>query len=106
MQQSATLACRAPITARCATRTLSLTTADATVDLPAGGYELVLDAASAAVIGQGVTTAAKPDATETEGVSVIPAGGSAEHALDAATTLHARVLSGTGTLYIVRKAEG
>lgn len=105
-QQSNTLAVRAPITARCATRTLALTTTDATVELPAGGYELILGASSdLAVIGHGVDTTGKPDATETEGVSIIPSLGAAEHALEAATTLHARVLSGTATLYIVRKVE-
>jgi hypothetical protein len=107
MSQSNTLAVRAPITARCATRTLALTTTEATVDLPAGGYELVLDGSTAmAVIGHGVTTTGKPDATETEGISVIPSLGSAEHAFDATTTLRARVLSGTATLCIVRKVEG
>ena len=106
MQQSTILAARLPITARTATRTLSLTTSDTSVALPAGGYELVLGGSSdLAVIGLGVSTTSLPSATETEGISVIPSLGSAEHALDAVTTLHARVLTGTATLYIVRKSE-
>lgn len=106
-QQSNTLAVRAPVTARCATRTLALTTTDATVELPAGGYELILGASSDfAVIGHDVATTGKPDATETEGVSIIPSLGAAEHSFQASTTLHARVLSGTAVLYIVRKVEG
>lgn len=106
MQQSSVLACRAPINARCATRTLALTTTNASVSLPAGGYELVLGASSdLAVIGLGVATTALPTAAETEALAVIPSLGAVELALDAASTLHARVLSGTATLYIVRKAE-
>lgn len=105
MQQSSTLAVRAPVNPRCATRTLALTTTNATTTLPAGGYELVLDSAAIGVIGHGVATTGLPSSTETAGISIIPAGGAAEHVLDADTVLNARVLSGTGTLYIVRKAE-
>lgn len=100
------LAVRAPITAAAATQTLSLTTSDATVSLVAGGYELVVGASSdLVVIGRGVATTSLPSGTETAGISVIPSLGSAEHTLDAAETLHARTLSGTATLYIVRKSE-
>lgn len=106
MNQAHTLAARGPLTPRCACRTLSLTTTDAEVSLGAGGYELVLGASSdLAVIGLGVTTAAKPDGTLTEGVAVIPSLGACDVVLDATTAVHARVLSGTATLYVVKKSE-
>lgn len=106
MQQPHVLAVRAPLGARTATRTLALTTTNASVSLPAGGYELVLGASSdLAVLGIGVATTSLPSTTETEGIAVIPSLGVAEMVLDATTTLNARVLSGTATLYIVRKAE-
>lgn len=106
--QTHILAVRQPISAGDATRTLALTTTDTSVSLPAGGYELILGGSSdLAVIGRNdVATTGKPDATETPGISVIPSFGSAEHTLDATETVHARVLSGTATLYIVRKAAG
>lgn len=106
MQQPHVLAVRAPLGARVATRTLALTTTNATVSLPAGGYELVLGASSdLAVIGFDVATTGLPSSTETAGLAVIPSLGAAEVVLDEATTLNARVLSGSATLYIVRKAE-
>ena len=55
--QTHILAVRQPISAGVATRTLALTTTDASVTLPAGGYELVLGASSEA------TTAAAPPTT-------------------------------------------
>lgn len=107
MHQPYINAARAPLSARCATRLLSLTTTDASVTLPGGGYELVLSGASdVAVLGLGVSTTGKPDTSPTTGLSVLPPGGSAELVCDGETTLHARTLSGTGTLYIIAKAEG
>ena len=105
--QTHVLAVRQPISVGVATRTLALTTTDGSVTLPAGGYELVLGASSdLAVIGLGTTTTALPDASEDANIAVIPSLGVAELALDAETVLHARMLSGTATLYIVRKAAG
>ena len=105
--QSTILAARLPITARTATRTLSLTTSDTSVALPAGGYELVLGGSSdLAVIGLGTATTGLPDASEDANIAVVPSLGVVELALDAETELHARTLSGSATLYIVRKAAG
>lgn len=106
MDQAHTLAARGPLTPACACRTLGLTTTDTTVELAAGGYELVLGASSdLAVVGLGVSTTGKPDATLTTGLAVIPSLGACDAVLDAPTTLHARVLSGTAVLYIVKKSE-
>jgi len=106
MNQALINACRAPLTARCTTRTLALTTTDATVTLPEGGYEIVLRGSTdAAVIGHGVDTTGLPSATATDGISVIPSGGAAEVIVEGTTVMHARVLAGTATLIIVRKAD-
>lgn len=105
MQQNYQTAARSPLTPSCATRGLALTTSDASVTLPAGGYELVLDNTSdAAVIGFGVATTGLPSTSETAGIAVIPSGGTCDFVLDAETEMHARVLSGTGNANFVRKA--
>ncbi len=106
MNQALINACRAPLTSRCVTRTLALTTTDATVTLPEGGYEFVLRSSTdAAVIGHGVDTTGLPSSAATAGISVIPSGGAAEVIVEGSTVIHARVLAGTATLIIVKKAD-
>ena len=103
--QTHVLAVRQPISVGVATRTLALTTTDGSVTLPAGGYELVLGGSSdLAVIGLGTATTGLPDASEDANIAVVPSLGVVELALDAETELHARTLSGSATMYIVRKA--
>lgn len=107
MQQTYQTAARAPLTPKCATRKLALTTTDASVTLPAGGYELILDGTSdAVVLGLGIATTGLPSTSETEGIAVIPSGGVGEFILDAETAVHARTLSGTGNANFTRKVVG
>lgn len=106
MRQELVNACRAPISARCVTRTLALTTTDATVTLPEGGYEFVLRGSTdAAVIGHGVDTTGLPSSVATQGITLIPSGGAAEVIVEGSTVMHARVLAGTATLIVVKKAD-
>lgn len=107
MNQALINACRAPITSRCATRYLALTTSDASVSLPEGGYEFALRASTdLAVIGLGVATTGLPNNSAlTDGISVVPSLGAGEFVVEGTTPLHARVLSGTAELYIVKKAD-
>lgn len=93
-----------PIDAHTATRTLALTTTDATVTLPAGVYEVYTDSTALVALGLGVATTGLPSTTETAGLGVVPPGGATSMVLLAETVLHARCLSGTGTLYLMRKA--
>ena len=93
-----------PIDAHTATRTLALTTSDATVDLPAGVYEVYADATAVTAVGLGVATTGLPSSTETAGLGIVPPSGAVPVVLLATTTVHARCLSGTGTLYLIRKA--
>ena len=64
------------------------------------------EANNLAVIGLGTATTGLPDASEDANIAVVPSLGVVELALDAETELHARTLSGSATLYIVRKAAG
>ncbi len=100
-------AASAPIRATGGLRTLSLTTSDATIDLATGVYEALNTGSAHAVASLSESTASLPPssgATEAAGAFIVPAGGAATFGVDASTTLHAKILSGTGTLYLHRKA--
>ena len=97
----------APVLATGGLRTLDLTTSDATIDLAAGAYEAHNGGSALAVLSLTEVTTALPPATgvaERLGALVVPAGGVGAFAIDAPTTLHAKTLTGTGTLYLHRKA--
>ncbi len=98
----------APYSSRTTLRTLDLTTADTSIDLAAGTYEVIVPASAAGLVAvcHGATTASLPPSTGAAEVSgyVLTAGSVTVVHLDSDTTLHARVLSGTTTLYLVRKA--
>lgn len=98
----------APLNRSAASSTLALTTDDAEIALAVGVYVALADAATdTAVLGLGNDTTGEPPASgdpEAESVVVIPVGGIATLLIDRALTLHARVLSGTATLRLVRKS--
>lgn len=97
----------APVLASGGLRTLDLTTSDASIALAAGAYEAFSNGSALAVVSLTGSTASLPPSTsaaEAAGAFVIPAGGVASFAIDAETTVHARLLVGTGTLYLHRKA--
>jgi hypothetical protein len=98
----------APYSSRTTTRTLDLTTTSTSIDLAAGVYELVVPSSAAGLVAvrHGATSAALPPSTggtEVAGYLLTPGSVSVVY-LDDATTLHARVTSGTTTLYLLRKA--
>lgn len=96
----------APMNANAKAQTLDLTTVDASVSLVAGVYVAFADQASdVCVVGLGVTTAAQPPASgapSADSILTAPAVTTFTFALSATTTVHARVLSGTATLRLVR----
>ena len=94
-----------PYTPATTTRTLDLTTADATITLVEGVYDLHHNAAVTVYVRLAATSADLPPATaaaEVDGFP-IPAGAVATLAIPAGGVLHARVASSTATLSIVRK---
>lgn len=96
-----------PFDALTALRTLDLTTSNATISLAAGVWEVFLPSTAAiAVASLTGTTASMPPATGAAEVTgfVLAPGGVMTIALAVATTLNARVTSGTATLYLHRKA--
>ena len=95
-----------PFDAHTATRTLALSTTDASVTLPAGVYEAFNEGSATAAVRLGASTTGLPSTTETAGLFPVPASGAGSFVLLADTVVHARCLSGTGTLYLMRKAEG
>ena len=97
----------APVLATGGLRTLDLTTSDASITLAEGAYEALNGGTSHAVACLGATTASLPPSTgadEAAAAFMVPAGGAATFAIDTETVLHAKLLSGTGTLYLHRKA--
>lgn len=96
-----------PFDALTGLRTLDLTTSDATISLAAGVYEAFLPSAAALAVASltGVTTA-MPPATGVAEVTgfMLPPGAVVTFVLATTTTLHARITSATGTLYLHRKA--
>ena len=98
----------APYSSRTTLRTLDLTTADTSIALAAGTYEVIVPSTAAGnvYVRHGATSAALPPSTgadEVSGYVLTPGSVSVIH-LDDATTLHARVASGTTTVSFVRKA--
>jgi len=93
-----------PYDHRTATRTLDLTTADATITVVEGTYELHHDAAVTVYVRHGATSADLPPASGIAEVTgfAIPAGTVVPCALPAGV-LHARVASSTATLVLARK---
>lgn len=87
-------------------RTLDLTTSDATIALDAGAYECVHTGAVMVYVSLTGVTTSMPPATGVAEVTgfPIPAGAKAEFTIGATTTLHARVVSSTATLHLLRKA--
>ena len=92
-----------PFDAHTATRILALTTTDASVELPAGVYEVFNECSAVTAMRLGSSTAALPSTTETAGLWPVTPNGVVTFVLGATTTVHARCLSGTGTLYLTRK---
>lgn len=94
-----------PCDASTTTRTLDLTTSDASLTLAAGVYEVMHSGAGFAVLALGAATTSMPPATGTAEVACVPVppGGVASLALSASTVLHARILASTATMYFVRK---
>lgn len=83
---------------------LDLTTSDASIDLPAGGYVLVLDesdGASAIVRIDGVASTPASGASLASAF-LVPAGSSATMRLTAAATVHAIMRADTGVLFFQR----
>ena len=99
-------AAQAPVTAARALRTLDLTTSNATIILAAGAWEVFNGGTVHAVASLTGTTASMPPSTGAAEVTafMIPAGGAVSFTIDEATTLNARALSSTSTLYLHRKA--
>lgn len=96
----------APVLATGGLRTLDVTTTDGSITLAAGAYEVFNGASAHAVACLGASTASMPPVTgasEVAAAFMVPAGGAAAFALDAETAVHAKLLSGTGTLYFHRK---
>lgn len=98
----------APYSSRTTTRTLDLTTSSTSISLAAGTYELVVPSGAAGLVAvrHGATADALPPSTgaaEVTGYMLAPGSVSVLY-LDDAATLHARVLSGTTTIYLIRKA--
>jgi hypothetical protein len=103
---TARLAAEQPFTAASALRTLDLTTSDATItSLAAGTWEAFNGGSAHAVASlTGATTSMPPSTGAAEETAfMVPAGGSSSFFIAASTTLHAKLLSGTGTLYLHRK---
>lgn len=97
----------APVLAAGGLRTLDLTPSNATISLVAGTYEAFNGASAHAVASLTGSTASLPPSTgaaETTGAFMVPAGGASTFAITETTTLNAKLLSGTGTLYLHRKA--
>lgn len=98
-----------PYDANTATRSLALTTADATITLVSGVYDLHHTASGAVAVRMGAVATAVPPSTGADEVTgfLIPAGAVATIAIDAtdaaAGVLHACTLASTGTLYLIRK---
>lgn len=100
-------ASQSPVLASGGLRTLDVSTTDASIELAAGTYEVLSGASAHAVASLTGSTASLPPSTgaaEATGAFMVPAGGAVTVAIDTATTLHAKLLSGTGTLYLHRKA--
>lgn len=98
-----------PYDALTTTRSLSLTTANATITLVSGVYDLFHTASGAVAVRMGAVATAVPPSTGAAEVTgfLIPAGAVASIAIDAADAaagiLHACTLASTGTMYLVRK---
>lgn len=94
-----------PCDASTTTRTLDLTTADASLTgLAAGVYELMHSGTGFAVVAFAATTSMPPSTGAAEVACVpVPPGGVVTLVVAAGATLHARILAGTATLYVVRK---
>jgi hypothetical protein len=97
----------APFTVATEESTLDLTTTDATVSLGPGVYACyAANATDETVVGLGVTTTARPPASGSPpgaGLFSMNVGMTGSFTLNATTTLHARVLSGTANLRLMRK---
>jgi hypothetical protein len=98
----------APLGRYCFAQTLALTTADAVIPLAAGIYTVTPDAAvDTTVLGLDVDTTAQPPASGSaaaEGIATIPKEQSVNIVCDRPISLHARVLAGTATLRLTRRA--
>lgn len=94
-----------PCDASTTTRTLDLTTSDASLSgLAAGVYELMHSGTGFAVVAFTATTSMPPASAAAAVACVpVPPGGVVTLVIEASATLHARILSGTATLYAVRK---
>lgn len=98
----------APVNSASTLRTLDLTTANATIALVEGVYEIVNSGSVYAVASLTGTTAAMPPATGAAEVTafMLPPSTSVQVRVAlAGETLNARTLSSTATLYLMRKAS-
>jgi hypothetical protein len=103
--KNALVAAEQPFDAATELRTLDLTTSNATISLAAGVWEVFNGGTAHAVASTTGTTASMPPSTGAAAVTafMVPAGGAATFHLGTTTTLNAKLLSGTGTLYLHRK---
>lgn len=103
--KAALIAAEQPFDAATALQTLDLTTTNATLSLAAGVWEAFNAGSAHAVASLTGTTASMPPSTGAAAVTafMIPAGGSSSFFVASTTTINAKLLSGTGTLYLHRK---
>ena len=98
----------APLSSRTTVRTLDLTTTDTSITLAAGTYEITVPATAAGEVAlrEGAATTSLPPSTGAAEVSgaLIPPGATVVWHIDADVAMHARVLSGTTTIRLHRKA--
>mgnify|MGYP006921389374 FL=1 len=106
--QNARAAAEQPFDAATTMQTLDVGTTDTTfADLPAGAWEAFNTGSVHLVASLTGTTASMPPSSGAAAVTAfpIPAGGVASFVLYETTTLHAKQISGSGTvaLYLTRK---
>lgn len=95
----------APFDASCTLYRLDLTTTDANITLPSGGYVVCLEDASTAAgaILRCGTTASNPASGASASASMLLQSGAAiTLTLEASTVVHAIMRAGTGILYATR----
>lgn len=93
-----------PFSSTTTTQTLDLTTSDDSLPLAAGVYECHHTGSGLVAVRLGAVTTSFPPASKAAAVTgwLIPAGAVVVIVADG-SDLHARTLSGTATLYLMRK---
>jgi len=94
---------RAPASTRSTYYRLDVTTSDASIALPAGGYQVLNDGSVTVVCTYDATATNPASGASVASSFVVSAGGVASFTVDTGgQTLHAITLSSTSTLRIVR----